>query len=1346
MTSEPGELDGTSQAGRVLAALDPGHVAVDERTVEELVAYVREYAKGLVYYGPDDSPAGDLGGLVGELSPAKVAAFLADPERFDPVTDPELFRPHFVLFLVFLKLLERAREQLNALTARHLDFYYREVLRMTRRRPVADRVNLVFALANEEREVMVPAGSSLAAGTDSLGKERVYTTDRDLVVTRAQIASVRSVFVDRRVTGYKEARERAETDEEAGLWMLRIALGDPLPGDPLPLYPDGKPVDAAKLKQLDALTQSTSDCLPLPELRELMRRRDIAGTLTGQARADAWTAIAEIIAGAGQRKRKDPAYRLPEGHDPTDFAANLDSALGPGSANDLKGAWAKILELEAYFFVDAGSFHRVAQQIRGPNEAVWDHVDAILDGAHKEKVRTERRLRLKQVGDALSPEARFARLIQEVMADPWATQDDLAPFCPDLKSLTGAVDRSDWERVYSILEVAQRNRIGEPPALQEEWLNLYPTADAPAAGARAAPPGRDESPRWATFGLRPEASRDAPPAPVLGWAVSSPLLSLREGSRTITLTLGLRAGAVDPTRLAELLASEPGPLRVELSTAEGWALCHHEVLSRTLPVDPEDPRGAELQLRFTVTMEASAAPLAAMPAALADVESPWPTLRLMLQPAWSEDLRRYRVFYRELGGLVVVDARLEVAVKGIKALMLQNDDGDLNPRKPFEPFGSSPSVGSRLLVGHPELVDRQLDALSFHVQWMKPPADLAAHYANYGLGSFAFTTRVSVVDRDEPTQLLAAAPLFDAENTGAPTTIAVPAPVPAPRTRAGDEPDDDLSTWPRYFQWELNAPDFQHGAHAEVVTRKANELAAAIANSEVATSKANALVATIASARDFPDSVRPEVTTLKADELAAAIANRGTIDASNYTVRPPYTPKLKALAVDYTASQEIGLEPARRDGTAARVYHVHPFGACDVEAERTPQGVPLLPRHDADGELYLGLSDVAAPQSVSILFQLAEGSADPDLAPQRVTWSYLSGDRWVDGRVIQDTTRGLLNTGIVELALGPAAPSTRVRGGLYWVRAAVARDTASVCDVIALDTQATSATFADQDNAPDHFREPLPPSTITGLAVEIPEIAGVRQPFTSHGGRPAEEGDRWATRVSERLRHRQRALSTWDYERLVLDRFPEIYKAKCVPARPDAPGEVRVIVIPDVRRLVPADPFEPRAPARLLAEIEGYLGARAPAFARVSVRNPRYVAVRLRLRVRFAEGCDEGYSTRRLHDEINRFLSPWAYKEGGDIALGGRIYANSVLDFVDRRPYVDYVAGLLLFRSEDGEHFAPAEPPPEGEGEFVAAGRPDAVLVAARTHVIDVVHDAVYEDHLTTGINFMRVELDFIVA
>ena len=209
---------------------------------------------------------------------------------------------------------------------------------------------------------------------------------------------------------------------------------------------------------------------------------------------------------------------------------------------------------------------------------------------------------------------------------------------------------------------------------------------------------------------------------------------------------------------------------------------------------------------------------------------------------------------------------------------------------------------------------------------------------------------------------------------------------------------------------------------------------------------------------------------------------------------------------------------------------------------------------------------------------------------------------------------------------------------------------------------------------------------------------------------------------------------------------PELYKVKCLSAGLPGrePGRVDVIVIPDIRARLPADPFGPKAPANLLADISDYLGALSPPQAQIHVRNPRYVAVQIRLDVRFLAGEDVGYAKRKLNEDLGVHLSPWAYDEGADIVIGGKIYANSLVDYVDRLDYVDYVGRIQLSTSKPGGGF---QLHPETDTDYhVATTDPDQVLVAAREHDIFIISDADYRADVFIGINYMKIELDFIVG
>jgi hypothetical protein len=350
-----------------------------------------------------------------------------------------------------------------------------------------------------------------------------------------------------------------------------------------------------------------------------------------------------------------------------------------------------------------------------------------------------------------------------------------------------------------------------------------------------------------------------------------------------------------------------------------------------------------------------------------------------------------------------------------------------------------------------------------------------------------------------------------------------------------------------------------------------------------------------------------------------------------------------------------------------------------------------------------------------------------------------------------------VQSGIVELQLPVVAPSTLMPGaatmaaqpagaGRYWLRLQRGRAIEGVCDLLALHPHAVLAERDIATGAPpgDNLAEPLPAGQVTGPLQPVPGLAKLQQPYSSFGGRSAEQGQHFNTRVSERLRHRQRALTPWDYEHLVLEQFPQLHKVKCL--RSDdldgEPGRVDLVVVPDIANRFPFDPFEPKASADLIRDIEAFLADKTPAFARVRVKNPYFVALKVRCGVRFRAGTDEGYCRDRLNDELNRFLSPWAYDEGADLVIGGSIYANSIINFIEQRDYVDYIAGLRLFTVEDGRPTLV----PEAPGYHARATRPDAVLVAAPSHEFDVIALTDYRVAGFGGIGNLRIELDFSVG
>ncbi|HVZ36205.1 MAG TPA: hypothetical protein VG963_27445, partial [Polyangiaceae bacterium] len=458
------------------------------------------------------------------------------------------------------------------------------------------------------------------------------------------------------------------------------------------------------------------------------------------------------------------------------------------------------------------------------------------------------------------------------------------------------------------------------------------------------------------------------------------------------------------------------------------------------------------------------------------------------------------------------------------------------------------------------------------------------------------------------------------------------------------------------------------------------ELPAPGPKDEISALFADALIAEVSTVERFaaPSSTKFSITRRAKEptcgelsielRCAASFPSIAAIGAEPKGLAGKY-PALRVMvkAQKYDALKGVQIEQVTLEKPSGKLecFHVHPFGHAAIATSTQSSLLPLL---ENEGELYLGLRDVTAPEALSLLV-LADAPGPVPQHENSVEYSYLNGETWDHLPVRSDTTVGLMaQEGILQLDLPVASSeSTRMPDGLYWIRATVKENTSAWGNLIALHTQAVVATFADQQNAEDHYERPLPSRSISQLAKPLAEVARVEQPYPSRGAFPAEGAKQFNTRVSERLRHKGRALSMSDYERLVLQQFPEIYKVKCVPAK--APGEVKLVVIPSVHHRSVSSRYQPAAPPDLLLAIRDYVSARAPGAAEIQVQNANYEVVSVYATARFKTPFNSSHETLAT-EALRRLLTPWVYEDSADITFGGAIYTTTVVNCLQHLPFV----------------------------------------------------------------------------
>ena len=95
---------------------------------------------------------------------------------------------------------------------------------------------------------------------------------------------------------------------------------------------------------------------------------------------------------------------------------------------------------------------------------------------------------------------------------------------------------------------------------------------------------------------------------------------------------------------------------------------------------------------------------------------------------------------------------------------------------------------------------------------------------------------------------------------------------------------------------------------------------------------------------------------------------------------------------------------------------------------------------------------------------------------------------------------------------------------------------------------------------------------------------------------------------------------------------------------------------------------------------------------------------------------DRLYYEQQLQTEVTAFLSPWAFGRATEIEFGGRIHESVLINFIEERPYVDYLTNFTLFHTP-GEGAAEQQVPEEA---LASTARSVLVSAAANRHAFDV--------------------------
>ena len=808
----------------------------------------------------------------------------------------------------------------------------------------------------------------------------------------------------------------------------------------------------------------------------------------------------------------------------------------------------------------------------------------------------------------------------------------------------------------------------------------------------------------------------------IGFAIASHYLFLTEGERLVNVKF---SPAFTATQLTALQRTN-----CYLSTEKEWYyVTNTSWKAGTLTSKKQDAS----VLTFTLSGEVAAISNYNQKVHGGTLNLNLPVLKVMLK---NEDASPFE--YDALKNIVLNTVEIEVKVGvndghkdtlnagGLKNLLLYNDVSILDPSKPILPFGNAPKVGASFIAGNEEVFKKKNAAVQFSAEWMElPSASNIAYPPGSALPKTSFQYLAQSIWKPVLTHdiLIADSPevLFPSSMVPSNNETTLP--------YAESYLPYSVLSKSGFIKLTLNA-GFGHDEYQKAYTEYLIEIA----------KPKPAPPPPVLSALNITNTV-----SLTATDIHTSLVTR-VVDFVGSGAQPPYTPKLKSISLHYKAFTVTNLTAVDEESFAGRelqFIHLYPFGNKEEHQFLTKKTATFLPQFLSPlnetttntGEFYVGLKDLLAGQNVQVLFQFLDGSSNPllDKPDEHVSWSYLSQNKWIGlkDQEFTDQTRQMIQSGIISFVVPAQADTdnTLMPSGYIWLRASVSTYAEAVCKLLSVQAQAASVTFHPNENAPDFLDKALPAGTILKLKEPVAAIKKIEQPYSSFGGRANENNQQYYLRASERLRHKSRAITIWDYERLVLEAFPSIHKVKCLnhtkfidaDYNEIAPGHVTIITIPNLINRNDANPLRPYTNQDILNEIEEFLKKKISCHVKLKVRHPQFEEVRLGFSLKLISGLEFNFYSNLLQQEISEFLTPWAFGKTSDIGFGGQIYKSVLINFIEERSYVNYITDVKIYhRVDDKEREMP---------DTVVASTAKSILVSAPP----LKHTITNEDAKKTG-------------
>ncbi|AEI95647.1 hypothetical protein [Roseobacter litoralis] len=626
---------------------------------------------------------------------------------------------------------------------------------------------------------------------------------------------------------------------------------------------------------------------------------------------------------------------------------------------------------------------------------------------------------------------------------------------------------------------------------------------------------------------------------------------------------------------------------------------------------------------------------------------------------YATDARLCPVSFFEAYAIETISIRTQVT--GLRRLAAFSDDGPLVTDQTFQPFGPRPSEGATFQVGCAEMARKPVKSVNICLEWSgmpNPVGGFETHYATYGRG-------IDIPDPKLTIDYLSGAgwktvssepvPLFQSEGVSASLK----------------------SEWE--FSGKITGRSIPATGTVSAQEYQSRQTIRAGMIRMTLTGTAGGFL-TDRYPMALVEAMRPRLVKLGERKIPPA----------------PFIPEVAKFSLSYTAEGMIELNAPETARAGEEVRQSGPFGSVSVFPKRMHKRIQLFPKRLGYGQVCFQLTGANKTGPTALTINLAS-SGHLRRVPARnpLSWFYLSAHGWQqmpETAISSDTTVGLMRSGIVVIDLPDDATehSTEMPAGGVWFAAVATQPNVEIFP--SLSAAKVNGVWARRMD--DTWKKSDAPRVwrFTPAQPGLTSIQEIPIPTTS---RPPEPREIFLARVGERLRHRRRGVTPWDMERLVLEEFPDVWMAKCLPhlrtenAAP-APGHMTLVVArKQSEDAVLRNPQPALFDVTTLNSIQKWLSQFTSEACTVDVVNPTFERLQVRAKLTANVKRENGAIAQLLRRDLRKFLSVWT-ADASMKRFGWSLNIQMLRAHIAEKDYIEKITdfSVLHLAGDDEKRFS----------------------------------------------------------